>query len=348
MSDRIPTKNGGHDTESFKISNFTLQCGVTLPELVLVYQTYGQLSAKRDNAVLMPTWCSSNHTHNRWLIGPGRALDPRRRFIVNVNLLGNGFSSSPSNTPPPFDRRRFPPVTALDNVRAQQALLQELGIEEIALIAGRSMGAQTAFQWGSYFPEQVRAILAMCGSARTTPHNYVFLEGVTNALKLDPQWKHGEYEAPPKAGLRAVGRIYAGWAMSQEFYRAGFHLKEVPAATSLEDYLIARWDSNFSRCDVNDLLSQFETWQRFDVADNARYDRSFEAALAAVKARTIVMPCRTDMYFPPEDSAAAVSRMTNAELRVLESVWGHRAGAPGSPQADIDFVEAAISELLCM
>ncbi|MGD9656751.1 MAG: alpha/beta fold hydrolase [Methylocystis sp.] len=333
--------------ERYTIQNFSMQCGAVLPELHLVYKTYGTLSPTRDNAILFPTWCSSNHNHNEWLIGHGRVLDPGKYFIVCVDLLGNGLSSSPSNTPPPFDRRRFPPVSILDNVRAQRRMTQDLwGIDVFALVVGRSMGAQTALQWGSYFPDSIRSLLAISGAARTTPHAYIFLEGVITALKLDPTWMNGDYVDQPRNGLRAVGRLYAGWSISQAYYREGLHMAEVPAATSIEDYLVRRWDSNFFRCDANDLLSQFETWQRFDVSNNEGFKGSWENALNAITARSIVMPGRTDLYFPPEDSAMAVALMRNAELRVIDSVWGHRAGAPNSPEKDVAFVEAALRDLL--
>jgi homoserine O-acetyltransferase len=314
-----------NDYEVFEVAGFRLQDGQTLARARLAYATHGTLSPKRDNAILFPTWFSSNHRNNAWLIGEGRALDPRRHFLVLPNLLGNGLSSSPSNTGTPFPR-----VSVLDNVRLQQRLLEErFGIERVVAVLGRSMGAQAAFQWGSWFPERVGALLALCGSAKTTPHNQVFLEGV---------------KAMVPAGMQAVGRLYAGWAMSQAFYRQGLHLAE--GFSTLEDYLRAKWDRNFAHMAPEDLLAMVQTWQTFDVSDNERYKGAWPAALRAIAPRAIVMPSRTDLYFPPEDSAAAVAHMPNAELRVIESVWGHRAGGPNSDPADIAFIEKAIRDLL--
>jgi homoserine O-acetyltransferase len=329
----------------FEAHDVRLQSGVVLPTARLSYRTYGTLSPARDNAVLFPTWFSSTHRQNEWLIGAKRPLDPSRYFIICVDLLGNGLSSSPSNTPPPFDRSRFPRVSLLDNVCLQHRLVTEMWrIERLALVLGRSMGAQIAFQWASFYPAMVARVLPFSGSARTTPHNYVFLEGVKAALLADHSFRGGDYTTPPVAGLRAVGRIYAGWALSQAFYRE--HLYRAEGAASVDEYLAVRWDENFARRDANDLLCQIATWRHADISANEVYAGDWPRALRAIRARAIVMPCRTDLYFPPEDSAAAVAHMPNAELRVIESVWGHRAAAPGSDPTDITFLDAAIRDLL--
>ena len=321
----------------------TLQEGGVLAPAQLTFRTYGTLDAQGSNAILFPTWFTGQHPQVEWLIGPGHALDPARWFIIVVNMLGNGQSSSPSNTPPPSDRMRFPHVTIFDNVVLQRRLLQErFGITRLVLVVGRSMGAQLAFQWGALFPEEVARILPICGSARTSPHNYVFLAAVKAALTNDPAWMGGEYATPPQAGLRMLRLIYDGWVLSQSFYRAGLHLRMGFAST--QDYL-DRPDTGPAR-DANDLLAQLWTWQHADISRNHRYRGDFAAALGAISARALVMPCRHDLYFPPEDSEIEVGLMPNAELRVIPSVWGHRAGSPGSDPADIRFLDDAIRDLL--
>jgi homoserine O-acetyltransferase len=120
------------------------------------------------------------------MIRSGRALDPDRYFIVVANMFSNGLSSSPSNTPPPLDRAAFPGVSLYENVTCQHRLVTEhLGIERINLVVGFSMGAQQAFHWNSLYSEMVATIAPFCGSARTSPHNYLFLDGVKAALLAD-------------------------------------------------------------------------------------------------------------------------------------------------------------------
>lgn len=335
------------DYEVFELGDFPLHKGGVIPRASVAYKTYGTLSPARDNAVLFPTWFSSTHHNNEWLIGPDRPLDPARHFIISANLFGNGLSSSPSNTAPPYDCMRFPLVTVLDNVRAQERLITErFGIERLRLVLGRSMGAQTAFQWGSWFPDRVARLMPFCGSATTTPHNQVFLESVRSTLTADAAWANGEYASPPEKGIVAVGRLYASWAMSQGFYREGLHWRE--GDRTLQEYLEKRWDRNFFRSDANDLLAMLATWQATDIAGNDRYNGNWPAALAAISCPATVMPSRTDLYFPPEDSAAAVKHMPRAELRVIESLWGHRAGSPNSDPRDIAFIDQAIRDLLAI
>ena len=260
-------------------------------------------------------------------------------------MAGNGLSSSPSNTPMPYDRARFPWVSLYDNVSSQHRLVTELfGIERIKLVVGWSMGAQQTYQWGALYPDMVERIAPICGSARTSRHNFVFLEGVKAALTADDAWNNGWYDSPPYKGLRAMGRVYAGWAVSQAFYREEVYLDI--GYSSLEDYLVAFWEGRRLFADANDFLAMLRTWQNADISLNDKYKGDFARALGSITARAIVMPGRTDLYFPPEDNEIEVSMMPNAEFRPIESIWGHLAGGPGFNPPDAAFVDAALRELL--
>jgi homoserine acetyltransferase len=154
------------------------------------------------------------------MIGADMALDPNRYFIVTPNMFGNGLSISPSNAPPPHDRGRFPHVTLYDNVMQQTRLLSErFGIDRVKLVTGFSMGAQQTFHWGAMFPEMVERIAPICGAAKTSRHNVVFLESVKAALTVDPAFCDGWFAERPERGLRAVARAFAAWAVSPAVYR---------------------------------------------------------------------------------------------------------------------------------
>ena len=333
------------DHEVFDLGNLVLQSGATLRGAKLAFKTHGSLNADKDNAIVFPTFFGGQHTHNEGIIREGRALDPSKYFIIVPDMLGNGVSSSPSNTPPPYDRARFPGVSLYDNVMCQHRLVTErFNIERVAMVTGWSMGGQQTYQWGSLFPDMVERILPICGSARTSHHNFVFLEGVKAALTADDAWQGGWYREPPTKGLRAMGRVYAGWAVSQAFYREEVYLKI--GYSSLEDYLVDFWEGRRVGSDANDLLAMMWTWQHADISANPVYQGDFKKALGAIKAKAIVMPGKTDLYFPPEDNEAEVAEMPNAELRPIESVWGHLAGGPGFNPVDAQFVDAAMRELL--
>jgi homoserine O-acetyltransferase len=233
------------DYEIFEAGNVTLQSGATIRAAELAYKTFGSMSASKDNVIVYPTWYSGQHYDNEWLIGPGMALDPAHYFIVIPNMLGNGLSSSPSNTPPPYDKARFPKVTACDNVRLQHRLMTEkFGVSKVKLVTGWSMGALQTFHWGALYPDMVERILPFCGSAKCSRHNFVFLEGVKAALTADDAWRGGWYDEPPTKGLRAMARVYAGWGFSQAFYREQLDIKAL-GYSSLEDFLIVFWEGFF-------------------------------------------------------------------------------------------------------
>ena len=207
----------------FDAENFQLQRGGMLPLTRLAYRTIGTLNAAKDNVVLIPSWYAGSDPESEWVFsGPGRAIDPDRHFIIYTNLLGGGQSSSPSNTPAPFDRARFSAVTLLDNVRLQHALVtQVFGIEKIKLVTGWSMGAAQAYQWASFYPDMVERIALVAGAARTASFNRAFLLSMRRAIELDPAFEGGYYTRPPIGGLKAFASIYAGWGVSEEFFRTG-------------------------------------------------------------------------------------------------------------------------------
>jgi homoserine O-acetyltransferase len=143
----------------------------------------------------------------------------------------------------------------------------------------------------------VPRILPFCGSARTAPHNKVFLEGVKAALTADAAFREGWYDEPPTRGLRAASRVYAGWGFSQAFYMQE-RWREL-GHTSLEDFLVRFWEGFFlDERDANNLLTMLWTWQNGDIGLTEGFDGSFERALGSIQARAIVMPAEKDLYFP--------------------------------------------------
>ena len=132
----------------WEAGDFTTQGGATIKNCKLAFKTFGTLNAAKDNVIVYPTWYSGQHYENEWLIGEGMALDPRKYFIIIPNMLGNGLSSSPSNTPEPYNAARFPNITAYDNVRLQHKFVTtHFGISKIAMVTGWSLGALQTYHW---------------------------------------------------------------------------------------------------------------------------------------------------------------------------------------------------------
>ena len=328
------------------IANLSLQCGATLSTANLVYKTYGKLNKNKSNAILYPTSYGAQHPDIEWLVKPDSILDPNQYFIIIVNMFGNGLSSSPSNHPDCKLAESGFYFTHLDNVRAQKQLLDSLEIEALALVYGWSMGAQQAYHWGALYPDRVERIAAICGTAKTTEHNKVFLQSLRTALTADPAWNGTKFEAIPDRGFTTFARIYASWAASQAYYRQRIYLQF--GYESLEDYLIRGWEANYRKKDPLNYLAMIDTWLHCDVSNNSTYRGNYQQALKSITAKTLVMPATTDLYFTSEDCKAEAELISNAKYLPIPSIWGHWAGNPDRNTEDELFIKKAVKELLVM
>lgn len=338
----MTTSSWPAETGRFDLGDFPLLSGKTLPGAVLSWKTHGTLSPARDNVVLYPTSYGAQHPDVEWAVGPDKILDPTRWFVVQPDMFGNGLSSSPSNNPgfPEF-------VTAWDNVQAQRRLLQKrFGIDRLHAIYGWSMGAQQAYHWAAIFPDLVERIVVNCGSARTAVHNQVFLLSLMAVLEAAPEYLgNGRFSAPPAKAFRAFGRIYASWALSQDFYRANLHLSALKAP-DLETFLVTDWEQRFARKPAEDHLAQLKCWKAGDIANNPLHGGDLTKALNAIKARVLLMPGATDLYFRVADNEAELPHLAKAELVPIPSIWGHRAGNPMPNPEDIAFIRAQVRRWL--
>lgn len=333
-----PTAEGEH-----RLGDLPLHRGGVLPDARLVWRAHGTLAPARDNVVLYPTSYSAQHPDIEWLIGPDGVLDPGEWFIVIPNMFGNGLSTSPSTAPDGWPGL----VTAWDNVSAQRRLLRKVwGIERLRCVYGWSMGAQQAYHWSVAFPDEVESVVVNCGSARTSTHNRVFLAGLLATLEAAPEHTGaGRFSTQPFGALDAFGRIYAGWALSQDFYRAGLHLSAL-GAPDLETFLRTDWVERFGRRHAADLHAQLLTWDAGDVSDHPRFGGDLPAALRSVRARVLLMPGETDLYFRVADNEAEASHLRHVALRPIPSVWGHRAGNPVGNPPDAAFLRETVRNWL--
>lgn len=310
----------------FDLGDLALESGATLPDAKLAYAVYGKPSAERDNFIVFPTWFTGTHADLEWFIGADSALDPGRYCIVVPSMFGNGLSSSPSNTPAPFDRGRFPAISVRDNVAAQARLMAEqFGAARIELVIGGSMGAFQAYQWALSQPRLVRRMAAMCGAARCPAHCYVFLAGAKAALTADAAWNGGDYDSAPEAGMKAMGRVWAGWALSQTFYRE--HLYRGMGFSDPDDFLVRFWEAFWLALDANNLLTQLHTWQTADLGATPGYGGDLARALGDIRARALLAPAETDLYFPPADMASDAAAMRDVRLRPIPGPFGHLSEA---------------------
>ncbi|KAG2150371.1 Alpha/Beta hydrolase protein [Suillus clintonianus] len=312
--------------------------GGVLPDAVTAYRTYGDPS--NDKVIVFPTCYGAKLAlgSQDYLVGEGKVLDPNKYFVVTFALFCNG-------EPAPYDGPYFPFVSYEDNIRAQHAVLtKHLGVRKAFCVVGFSMGGQQAYHWPVVFPDFVERFVSICSSARTSPHNQCFLEGPKAAMLASKDFADGHYQSTPQHGIRAFGRVYSAWAYGQTWFREYKHLMdgEYP---DLNSFIRERWEAGYvNNWDANDMIALLNTWQKGDISI-VRDGGDYEKALKSIKAKGLIMPSKTDLYFPPEDSETEVSHLRNAKLHVIPSIWGHVAGGSANPQ-DVAFITEKIAEFL--
>ena len=333
--------------QHFALGPFHFHCGQRLADAQLAYRVYGTLNAERSNLVLYPSSYGAWPEDIDWVVGP--ILDPARWCVLLVSQFGNGRSSSPSNSAMGLAEQGWV-VSHSDNIKAQRRLVTELfGVERIALIYGWSMGAQQAYHWGALAPEAVERLCCLCGTARTTPHNRLFLLSLRHALTADPAWNGQRFTGLPEQGLRGFALIYASWAASQSFYRERRH--EALGYGSVDTYVEQAWLPAYRRHDPHDLLAMLDTWLGNDLAvavataNGSVKPDDLGAALGAIQARTTVIAGRHDLYFPPDDCAFEAALIPGCRFEVIESVLGHRAGNPSDAPREQAQIRAAVDRL---
>jgi homoserine O-acetyltransferase len=315
--------------QTYSLGDIKLISNEIFYDAQISYQTYGKLNEARDNVILYPTWYSGFISDNEWLIGEDKALNPKKYFIIVVCLFGNGQSSSPSHS------KDYKNLTLYDNVIQQHRLLTEkLEIKKIKLIVGWSMGAQQCFQWACLFPDMVERIVPFCGSSKTSPHNFVFLESLRYLLS-----EIGDSEQ----NIKCFARIYAGWGFSQPFYKQE-RWKQL-GFTSLEDFLVGFWEAFFLKRDPRNLLALIWTWQNGDISKNPKFNGNWIQALESIQAKVLILSPEIDLYFPKEDNFEEAKYIKNCKVEIIKGVWGHFSGG-GIHMEDTLFIDDQIKKFL--
>lgn len=330
-----------------------LEMGGQLAEVTLAYETYGELNAARDNAVLICHALSGDShvaQHDEaddpgwWdiVVGPGKAIDTRRYFVICANLLGGcRGSTGPGSVNPatgkPFGRD-FPTITVGDMVAAQRGLLDQLGIERLLAVVGGSLGGQQALVWGTRYSDRVRGVVALATSARLTSQGLAFDVVGRNAILRDPHFHGGRYyDRPqgPKVGLALARMIGHITYLSREAMREKFEadrLKPRDVAIEFEkrfsvgSYLGYQGAKFVERFDANSYLTLSIAMDLFDLGVTAA---ELAAAFRPTRARWLVISFSSDWLFPPEQSRDIVNALiaNNAPVSYCEvqSPCGHDA-----------------------
>lgn len=330
---------------------FLLESGARLGPITVAYETYGTLSPNKENVVLIPhaltgdSHCASHCEGDEpgwWegLVGPGKAIDTRRYFVICANVLGGcQGSTGPASINPKTGRpygMSFPVVTINDMVRVQRELLRHLGIERVAAVIGGSMGGMQTLEWALTFPELVGAIVPIAAPGRSSPQAIAFNEVGRQAIYMDPRWKNGDYYEgePPRDGL-ALARMVAMityqsdasmWSkFGRELMNAGWdQIYELGTQFQVESYLHYQGEKLVERFDAN---SYIYLTRALDLFDLGRGRGGYRQALASIRVPTLVVGISSDILYPThqqrEMAAILAEEGVDVEYREIDCPYGH-------------------------
>ncbi|NTV52804.1 MAG: homoserine O-acetyltransferase [Candidatus Firestonebacteria bacterium] len=334
-----------------------LECGRSLGPITVAYETYGQLTPERDNAILiLHAWTGDAHAAGRhhpddpkpgwWdnMVGPGKAFDTNRYFIICTNVLGGCKGSTGPTSPDPATGKpyglTFPILTIADMVKVQKLVLDALGIERLLSMVGGSMGGMQALEWLLRYPEVPRSAIILASTSRLSPQSIAFNEVGRHAIVSDPNWQNGAYygtDRQPETGLaiaRMIGHItfLSDESMNQKFGRRlqnrNEYGYELTREFEVESYLHAQGSRFVKRFDANTYLYLTKAMDYYDAAQDWG-EGSLEKACRRVEAKTLVVSFSSDWLFPSYQSRELVKalRQNNKDVSYLEieSSYGHDA-----------------------
>jgi homoserine O-acetyltransferase len=320
-----------------------LESGEVIRDFSISYVTHGKLNEKKSNAILMVTALGGNHHRIDFLIGPGKALDTDRYFIICTDAIGNGLSTSPSNSKAQ-PRMSFPKYAIRDMVESQYRLLKEkFGIDHVVAVVGPSMGGMQALQWGVSHPDFMDALVAMVPLAKTPAWSVAVVEASRKAIMNDPAWKDGNYDSPPEKGVRLWRDILNLLsARTPDMYSAQF--KNGPDALP---WMEAQETAALKAFDANDYIYQTWAYERHDVGTTPGFGGDTARALASIKAKTLILTGTKDLLNPEFEPLEAGKNIAGVRMVTISpgTVTGH-ASAGGFNPADVEFLNREITGFL--
>ena len=327
----------------YQMGDLALENGKVIKDFAISYVTHGTLNAKKSNAILMVTALSGNHHRLDFLIGPGKALDTNKYFIVATDAISNGLATSPSNSKVQ-PRMQFPRFGMRDMVQSQYRLLKEkLGIDHVVVVIGPSMGGMQALQWGVSYPDFMDGLIALVPLARTPAWSAVIVDASRKAIMLDPAWKGGEYTSPPVEGIR-LWRDIVGFAAARtpELYRYQF-----PQPLDVLPWLKAQEDAQMNLFDANDYIYQTWAYETHDVSTTPGMNGDYVKALRVIKAKTLIMTGTKDLLNPEWEPLEAAKYIRDVRTVPInpDSITGHFA-AGGFIPADVEQINMETERLL--
>jgi homoserine O-acetyltransferase/O-succinyltransferase len=303
----------------FTIGKFTFENGKTLSNMRVAYDTYGELNATRDNAILVTHGASQGRNGYKIFIGAGKAFDTNKYFVITVDAIGGGGSSKPADGL----GAEFPVYTIRDMVRAQYELVTKgLGLKGLLAVGGPSMGSFQALEWGIHFRDFTKGLLLIVPSARSDRHVQAIFDAVVSTIKLDSKWNNGNYAENPVDGIVTAGMIYFPWLYSDE------HLNTLVSPEQYQKSQRAFGTGWAKVWDARSLIYRYQATANHDVSQPFNGDMA--DALGQIKARTLIMPGMTDRTLPTYMAREIYRGVKNSVYVEIPSYLGHIACCPAS------------------
>jgi len=292
------------------LGDFKLVSGEVIRDCRIGYRTFGHLNADKTNAVLIPTWADGTTEQLMSVVRADAPVDPDKYYVILVDALSNGISSSPSNSRMEL-RMQFPKITVRDMVNTQHELLTHyLHIEHLRAVVGLSMGGMQTFQWMVSYPDFMDLAVPIVGSARLAPYDLLLWQLEIDTIKSDAGWHGGDYKENPSRGVQfEIG----GLVLTTPAQYNKEHTRENVGAS------IAKGTAD-NKQDANDHIRQAEAMMSLDVSSD--FAGSMERAAAAVKAKVLVVVSLQDHTVTPQP-AIDFSHLLHAELVEVDSACGH-------------------------
>jgi homoserine O-acetyltransferase len=311
--------------QSHCVGDFKLESGEAIRDFCISYVTHGTLNANKSNAVLMVTALGGNHHRIDYLIGPGRALDPARYFIIATDAIGNGLTTSPS-TSKTQPRMQFPKFNMRDMVNSTHRLVTEkFGIRKLVAVAGASMGGMQGLQWAVSYPDMMHSVVALIPLARTPAWSTGITEMLRQTIMTDPDYKGGQYSSQPERAMR----LWGGWLSGTIVRTPQYHEALFPNNMDVIPFLKGAQESNWKRIDANDWIYQSWAYDAHNVGTTPGHGGDYKKALRSIKAKVLIMAGSGDLLNPEYEAKEAAGYITDVRYVALNEArpMGHVSAA---------------------
>jgi len=325
--------------------DFKLESGETIKDFCISYVTHGTLNAGKSNAILMVTAIGGNHHRIDYLIGPGRALDPSKYFVIATDAIGNGLTTSPSNSKAQ-PKMKFPKFNIRDMVNSQQRLVSEkLGIKKLVTVTGASMGGMQALQWAVSHPDMMDSVVPIIPLGRTPAWTTGVLEMLRQSIMADPHWNGGNYSAsqPPEQGMR----LWSGWLTGVIVRTPAFQESSFPASQDVIASLKSIQDAGWKRMDAVDWIYQSWAYDQHNLGTTPGFNGDYHKALKSIKAKVLILAGTGDLLNPEYEAQEAAQYIRDVRYVPIndQRPLGHLSGA-GATAPENETQNAAISTFL--